>query len=92
MFGRVPKHAAAFLGTRPNISKYHSEISTRVPFCFVRAVVQVPRRRQGVRVQERQTIRLGHARAVRPPLPSPLAPAPPRDGPLRVRTDTRGRP
>ena len=27
MFGRVP-------GTRPNISEYHSEISTRVPFCI----------------------------------------------------------
>ena len=25
---------APFLGTRPNISEYHSEISTRVPFCI----------------------------------------------------------
>ena len=33
MFGRVPKHGAAFLGTRPNISESHSEISTPVPFC-----------------------------------------------------------
>ena len=37
MFGRVPKSAAAFLGTHPNISESHSEISTRVPFCIVRA-------------------------------------------------------
>ena len=36
MFERVPKHAAAFLGTRPNISESHSEISTRVPFCIAR--------------------------------------------------------
>ena len=35
MFGRVPKNGAAFLGTRPNISESHSEISTRVPFCIV---------------------------------------------------------
>ena len=34
MFGRVPKNGAAFLGTRPNISESHSEISTRVPFCI----------------------------------------------------------
>ena len=34
MFGRVPKNAAPFLGTRPNISESHSEISTRVPFCI----------------------------------------------------------
>ena len=34
MFGRVPKNAAALLGTRPNISESHSEISTRVPFCI----------------------------------------------------------
>ena len=26
--------AAPFLGTRPNISEYHSEISTRVRFCI----------------------------------------------------------
>ena len=35
MFERVPKHAAPFLGTRPNISESHSEISIRVPFCIV---------------------------------------------------------
>ena len=35
MFGRVPKIAAPFLGTRSNISKSHSEIRTRVPFCIV---------------------------------------------------------
>ena len=35
MFGRVLKIAAPFLGTRPNISESHSEISTRVPFCIV---------------------------------------------------------
>ena len=35
MFGRVPKNAAALLGTRPNISESHREISTRVPFCIV---------------------------------------------------------
>ena len=35
MFGRVPKNTAAFLGTRPNISESHSEISSRVPFCIV---------------------------------------------------------
>ena len=34
MFGRVPKNAAAHLGTRPNSSESHSEISTRVPFCI----------------------------------------------------------
>ena len=34
MFGRVPKNAAPFLGIRPNISEYHSEISTRAPFCI----------------------------------------------------------
>ena len=34
MFGRVPKHGAPFLGTRPNISESHSEISTRVPLCI----------------------------------------------------------
>ena len=34
MFGRVPKNAAALLGTRPNISESNSEISTRVPFCI----------------------------------------------------------
>ena len=34
MFGRVPKNGVAFLGTRPNISESHSEISTRVPFCI----------------------------------------------------------
>ena len=34
MFGRVPKNAAPFLGTRPNISKSRSEVSTRVPFCI----------------------------------------------------------
>ena len=34
MFGRVPKNGAASLGTRPNISESHSEISTRVPFCI----------------------------------------------------------
>ena len=34
MFGRVPKNGAAFLGTLPNISESHSEISTRVPFCI----------------------------------------------------------
>ena len=34
MFGRVPKNVAAFLGTRPNMSESHSEISTRVPFCI----------------------------------------------------------
>ena len=34
MFGRVPKTPAPFLGTRPNISDSHSEISTRVPFCI----------------------------------------------------------
>ena len=34
MFGRVPKSGAAFLGTRPNVSESHSEISTRVPFCI----------------------------------------------------------
>ena len=34
MFGRVPKNAAPFLGTRPDISESHSEISTRVPFCI----------------------------------------------------------
>jgi len=36
MVRRVPKHAAPFLGTRPNISESHSEISTRVPFCIAR--------------------------------------------------------
>ena len=41
MFGRVPKNAAPFLGTRPNISESHSEISTRVPLCI--AGVAVPR-------------------------------------------------
>ena len=35
MFVRVPKHGAAFVGTRPNISESHSEISARVPFCIV---------------------------------------------------------
>ena len=40
MFGRVPKNRRAWqLGTRPNISESHSEISTRVPFC----ITQVPR-------------------------------------------------
>ena len=34
MFGRVPKNAAPFLGTRPNTSESHSEMSTRVPFCI----------------------------------------------------------
>ena len=34
MFGRGPKNGAAFLGTRPNMSESHSEISTRVPFCI----------------------------------------------------------
>ena len=34
MFGRVPKNAAAFLGTRPNISESHSEMIARVPFCI----------------------------------------------------------
>ena len=34
MFGRVLKNAAPCLGTRPNISESHSEISTRVPFCI----------------------------------------------------------
>ena len=29
-----PKPGAAFLGTRPNISESHSEISTRVPLCI----------------------------------------------------------
>ena len=28
------KRRAVFLGTRPNISESHSEISTRVPFCI----------------------------------------------------------
>ena len=32
MFGRVPKNGVPFLGTCPNISESHSEISTRVPF------------------------------------------------------------
>ena len=33
MFGRVPKKTPDdFLGTRPNISESHSEISTLVPF------------------------------------------------------------
>ena len=44
MFGRVPQNAAAFLGTRPNISESHSEISTRVPFCIAAG----ERRRSGV--------------------------------------------
>ena len=35
MFGRVPKSAAPFVGTRPKISESHSEISARVPFCIV---------------------------------------------------------
>ena len=39
MFGRVPKNAAPFSGTRPNISESHSEISTRVPFYFVAGIV-----------------------------------------------------
>ena len=34
MFGRLPKNAAPLLGTRPNISESHSEISTQVPFCI----------------------------------------------------------
>ena len=34
MFGRVPKNGAAFWGTRPKISEYHSEMSSRVPFCI----------------------------------------------------------
>ena len=34
MFGRVLKNSAAVLGTRPNISEFHSEIRNRVPFCF----------------------------------------------------------
>ena len=39
MFGLVPKNGAPFLGapflgTRPNISESHSEISTRVPLCI----------------------------------------------------------
>ena len=34
MFGPVPQNAAPFLGTRPNISESHSEISTQVPFCI----------------------------------------------------------
>ena len=34
MFVRVPKNAAPFLATRPNISESHSEISTRVPVCI----------------------------------------------------------
>ena len=33
MFGRVPQNAAPFLGTRPNTSESHSEISTRVRAC-----------------------------------------------------------
>ena len=37
MFERVPKNAAPFLGTRPNISESHSEISTRLPFCITQA-------------------------------------------------------
>ena len=35
MFGRVSKNAGPCLGTRPNISESHSEISTRVPFCIL---------------------------------------------------------
>ena len=35
MFGRVPKNAAPFLGTRPNMSESHSEISTRVPSSYM---------------------------------------------------------
>ena len=35
MFGRGPQNGAPLLGTRPNISESHSEISiTRVPFCI----------------------------------------------------------
>ena len=32
--GYSSAYPAAFLGTRPNISESHSEISTRVPFCI----------------------------------------------------------
>ena len=32
--GDVRHWVAAFLGTRPNMSESHSEISTRVPFCI----------------------------------------------------------
>ena len=34
----IQKGTAAFLGTRPNISESHSEISTRVPFCIALAL------------------------------------------------------
>ena len=34
----VPASGAAFLGTRPNISESHSELSTRVPYCITGAV------------------------------------------------------
>ena len=44
MFGWVPKNAAPFLGTRPNISETHSEISTRVPFCITVLKGAAPRR------------------------------------------------
>ena len=65
MFGRVPKNHQAFLGTRPNISESHSEISTRVPFCIATAL-RVPltatrrRRRQctGMRLYEADTLRV----------------------------------
>ena len=43
--GTQKKHLAVlFLGTRPNISESHSEISTRVPFCIAprTAVGHVP--------------------------------------------------
>ena len=43
MFGRVPKHGASCLGTRPNIRENHSEISTRVPFCIAAGPQRRPR-------------------------------------------------
>ena len=40
VFGHGRFWAAAFLGTRPNISESHSEIRTRVPFCIAGCRVQ----------------------------------------------------
>ena len=40
--GTQTKDAAPFLGTRPNISESHSEISTRVPFCITQAWLDGP--------------------------------------------------